>query len=49
MRRQLVAACQALLRNFETARLPWLAQALREQAMTQYHMSAADLGPPQKR
>ena len=49
VRRQLVAACQALLRNFETARLPWLAQALREQAMTQYHMSAADLGPPQKR
>ena len=49
VRRQLVEACQALLRNFETARLPWLAQALREQAVTQYHMSAADLGLPEKR
>ena len=48
-RRQLVEACRALVRNFETARLPWLAQALREQAVAQYHMSAADIGPPEKR
>jgi tetratricopeptide (TPR) repeat protein len=49
VRRQLVEACRALMRNFETARLPWLAQVLREQAVTQYHMSAADIGPPEKR
>jgi tetratricopeptide (TPR) repeat protein len=49
VRRQLVEACRALIRNYETARLPWLAQALREQAVTQYHMSAADIGPPEKR
>jgi hypothetical protein len=49
VRRQLVEACQTLVRNFETARLPWLAQVLREQAVTQYHMSATDIGPPEKR
>jgi tetratricopeptide (TPR) repeat protein len=49
MRRQLNEACVALVRNYEQARQPQEAQALRELAITRYHVPAGDLGAPEKR
>jgi len=49
LRRQLNEACVALFRNFEQARQPQEAQALRELAITRYHVPAGDFGAPEKR